>query len=247
MTDNCCRRNLGEMFERQQLCDEIKTRADDGTVQSAGNEFETTCASNLEALADWLKEWAASIPIANIQIDERQRRYAAVAFAVVLNSLFIWIVAGSLRYPMTAGTDEIHLVLTPFVHAKVDTSPRIPEPTLPVVEMPEIAVQTEAATSAPAAASASAVLAPRPDPAHPNPLPAGADIGAGNVSPIVVVLKIMVLPDGSVNEAEVVKSSGRHDIDLAAIAFVKAQWRFLTALMGGTAIQYWTTVSLRTG
>jgi hypothetical protein len=44
-----------------------------------------------------------------------------------------------------------------------------------------------------------------------------------------------------------VKSSGKQEADMAAIAFVKSKWRFLPALMGGTAIQYWTTVSLRTG
>jgi TonB family protein len=239
MTDDCCRRNLRGMSERQRPSDEIEPGADDGAARSAGNDREEGYATKLIALTDRLKRRAAWIPIAD-------RRYAAVASAVVLNSLFVWIVLGSLRYPVTAA-DEIHLVLTPFTHADVVSLPHVPEPTLPVVEMPEIAIQTEAPTSAPAAAAASAVLAPRPDPAHPNPLPGTAEIEAGDTAAIAMVLKVMVLPDGSVNDAVVVKSSGRPDIDMAAIAFVKAQWRFLPAIMGGTAIRYWTTVSLRTG
>jgi len=235
------------MFELQRPYDETETCADNRAAQSNGNELEITYAVRLGALKDWLKKHAAWIPIADSQIDQQHRRYAAVAFAVVLNALFVWIVVGSLRFSATAGRDEIHLILTPFTYADVAPLPRVPEPTLPVVEMPEIAIQTEAPTSAPAAAAASAVLAPRPDPTHPNLLPSAAEIGAGSAAAVAMVLKIMVRPDGSVNDAVVVKSSGQHDIDLAAIAFVKAQWRFLPALTGNTAIQYWTTVSLRTG
>jgi len=235
------------MFEVRRPYDEIETGANDGAAQSASDELETRYAAKLFALTDWLRKHAAWIPIVGSQPDQQHRRYAAVAFTVILNSLFVWIVIGSLRLSATADGDEIHLILTPFPHVDVVPLPRVPEPTLPVIEMPEIAIQTEAPMSAPAAASASAVLAPRPDPTHPNPLPASADMGAGNVSPIVMVLKIMVLPDGSANDAEVVKSSGQHDSDLAAIAFVKSKRRFLPALLGGTAIQYWTTVSLRTG
>jgi TonB family protein len=246
MTDNYCRRNLGKMFAPRRPYDEIESGTDNGAAQSAANERETRHAARHAAPTDWLKNYAAWSPFADPQVDRQYRRYAAVAIAVVLNALFVWIVIGSLRFSVTAGADEIHLVLTPFTRADVAPLPRIPEPTLPVVEMPEIAIQTEAPTTAPATASASVVLAPRPDPAHPNPLPSAAEIGAGSVAATVIVLKIMVLPDGSVNDAVVVKSSGQHDTDLAAIAFVKAQWRFLPALIGSTAIQYWTTVSLRT-
>jgi protein TonB len=235
------------MFELQRPYDEIESGTDGDAAQSTGHEFETRYTASLIALTEWLKKHAARIFVADSQVHRRHRRYAAVAFAVVLNSLFVWVAIGSLRFPLTAGTDEIHLILTPFTHADVASLPQVQEPTLPVVEMPEIAIQTEAPTSAPAAISASAVLAPRPDPAHPNPLPGAAEIEVGNTAAVTMVLKIMVLPDGSVNEAVVVKSSGTHDIDLAAVAFVKAQWRFLPALLDGTAIQYWTTVSLRTG
>jgi TonB family protein len=235
------------MFELQRLYDEIESGTDDDVAQSAGHELETRYTANRIALTQWLKKHAARIFVADSQVHQRRRRYAAVAFAVVLNILFVWVAIGSLRFPVTAGTDEIHLILTPFTHADVASLPQVQEPPLSVVEMPEIAIQTEAPRSAPAAVSASAVLAPRPDPAHPNPLPSAAEIEEGNTAAVAMVLKIMVLPDGSVNEAVVVQSSGKHDIDLAAIAFVKAQWRFLPALVDGTPIQYWTTVSLRTG
>ena len=203
-------------------------------------------AAKLDAFAERLRNWAASVGIIDLQIDQRHRRYAAIAFAVVLNSLFVWIVVGSLKFPSSNGPREIHLTLASFTHADVASLPRVPEPTLPVIEPPEISIQTDVPASAPSAAAASSVLAPRPDPSHPNPLPAAAEIGAGSVDAVAMILKIMVLPDGSVTDAIVVKSSGRQETDMAAIAFVKSKWRFLPALLGGNAIQYWTTVSLRT-
>ena len=210
-------------------------------------ELEIGNASTLDTSTDRLKEWIASIAIVDLEINQRRRKYAAVALAGVLNILFVWIVADSLSPLLSPASREIHLTLTPFTHADVAPSLRVPEPSLTVMEPPAISIQTDAPTSAPAAASASVVLAPRPDPAHPNPLPAIAEIGAGNAAAVAMVLKIMVLPDGSVIDAVVVKSSGQQETDMAAVAFVKSKWRFLPALMGGTAIQYWTTVSLRTG
>jgi hypothetical protein len=166
-------------------------------------ELETGNASTLDTLTDRLKEWIASITIVDLEINQRHRRYVAIAFAGILNSLFVWIVAGSLKLPLSPALGEIHLTLTPFTHADGASLLRVPEPSLPVMEPPAISIQTDVPTSAPAAASASVVLASRPDPADPNPLPAFAEIGAGNGAAVATVLKIMVLPDGSVADAVV--------------------------------------------
>jgi TonB family protein len=243
MTDNGPKRNLKEMKKLEQPFGDTRELGLDGVTPPVDRARggKARAASLGDSMA-WLKQELVRIAGIDIRMDQQRWRPIAIAFAVVLNSLFVWTVASALKPPGDASAEEIHLVLSPFAHVEVASLPAAPEPTLPVVEMPQVVIQTE--TSAPAAASASIVLAPRPDPVHPNPLPGADDIGSA--AAVVIVLKIMVLPDGTVDDAVVVKSSGRHDTDLAAIAFVKAQWRFLPALMGGIAIQYWTTVSLRT-
>jgi len=88
------------------------------------------------------------------------------------------------------------------------------------------------------------VLAPRPDPLRVNLPPTAAQVGAKGVGVVAVLLKILVMPDGSVSAATIVNSSGQADADRAAIGFVKANWRFIPAMLNGTAIQYWTTVAV---
>ncbi len=208
VTDNPCWRNLAEMRSLRQSYGDPDVDTYDPAARSV-SELEAGNASTPGTLTDRLKEWAASITCADLGINRRRRRYAAIALAGVLNILFVWIVIDSLRFSLSPASREIHLTLTPFTRMDVAPLPRVPEPSLPVMEPPEISIQTDVPTFAPAAASASVVLAPRPDPAHPNPSPVTAEIGTGNDDAIAMVLKIMVLPDGSVTDAVVVKSSGK--------------------------------------
>jgi len=43
----------------------------------------------------------------------------------------------------------------------------------------------------------------------------------------------------------VVKSRGRHDIDLATMAYVKEKWKFLPARVRGAMTPYRTIVAVR--
>ncbi len=125
--------------------------------------------------------------------------------------------------------EELHLTLAAVSGVPETDAPRFVEPSFPVVEPPRIDIDTNDSKSGIVFAPAAMVLAPRPDPAHPNPVPAeAAESGAQRV---LMVLKILVLPDGSVGDAQVVQSSGAADRDSRAIAFVKAGWRFLPAML----------------
>jgi periplasmic protein TonB len=58
------------------------------------------------------------------------------------------------------------------------------------------------------------------------------------------LLKVEVLANGRVGEIVVTRSSGRQDLDDAAIAAVK-QWRFEPARRGSTAVAMWANLPVR--
>ena len=57
-------------------------------------------------------------------------------------------------------------------------------------------------------------------------------------------LKIQVLPDGTVGETQLVKSTGDSSLDEAAQKAVK-QWKFKPGLSGGKAVPVWMTLSVK--
>jgi TonB family protein len=57
-------------------------------------------------------------------------------------------------------------------------------------------------------------------------------------------LKIQVLPDGSVGEIQLVKSTGDSSLDEAAQKAVK-QWKFNPGRSGGKAVPVWMTLSVK--
>ena len=92
------------------------------------------------------------------------------------------------------------------------------------------------------ATSASMVQAPRADPAHPKPSPINLPIDGQNRLAGSLIMKILVRSDGTVADAAVVRTLRRPGADAAAINFIKAQWKFLPALLDGRPIEYWTRV-----
>lgn len=62
-----------------------------------------------------------------------------------------------------------------------------------------------------------------------------------------MTLKALVLPDGTVGDATVLKSSGQDDVDAAAVEYVRTHWHFLPATLNGVAIQYWTSLAIVIG
>lgn len=118
-------------------------------------------------------------------------------------------------------------------------------PALPVVRVPVVQMSDQPMTGI--AISASAVLAPRPNPTEPNARPTAADISPDAVQGMSMILKVLVMPDGTIADATVLKSSGRGDVDTATAEFVRSHWHFLPATLNGDAIQYWTSVAINLG
>jgi protein TonB len=57
-------------------------------------------------------------------------------------------------------------------------------------------------------------------------------------------LKIQVLPDGSVGETQLVKSTGDPSLDESAQKAVK-QWKFKPGRLGGKPVPVWMTLSVK--
>jgi periplasmic protein TonB len=179
------------------------------------------------------------------RLSKRQWQAIAVVSVTLLHVLFIWMIVLSLRAtPALPPPREMQLSLLRTDAKVVLPSVTLADPETPIVMPPDVVIEEEAHAPTIAIASPSQVLAPRPDPAHLNPAPAAADVGASIATALSVVLKILVMPDGSISDATVLRSCGHADADAGAMAYVKAKWRFLPALLDGKAIKYWTTVSV---
>jgi protein TonB len=136
--------------------------------------------------------------------------------------------------------------------------PRIPEPDIPVtresfvIPDPDIArmeFETDTLTGPPPdavfeedpppAIPQPQLVGVRPDPRHPLSKPEYSPrmIREGNQGTIEV--EVYVMPNGRVADARVVKSTGFAELDLAAMAEAKRNWRLLPATRDGVPIAQW--------
>ena len=83
------------------------------------------------------------------------------------------------------------------------------------------------------------IVGVRPDPRHPLSKPeySARMIREGNQGTIEV--EVFVQPNGRVADARVVKSTGFAELDLAAIAEAKRNWKLLPATRDGVPIAQW--------
>jgi TonB family protein len=88
-------------------------------------------------------------------------------------------------------------------------------------------------------------LAPTLDPAHTNERPELPGTLGSIIASLSLRLRILVLPDGSVLDAVIQKSTGEAEFDKLAIDWVKDNWRYLPATVNGRPIEAWTTVIVR--
>ena len=112
----------------------------------------------------------------------------------------------------------------------------------PLVPEPEINIVQDQAGGAILGEAIARKLAPRLDPKHVNALPElprslGATVAAASVE-----LRILVLPDGTVGDAQIVRSAGQRAIDQIAIETVKDGWRYLPASLNNKPIEAWMTI-----
>lgn len=201
-------------------------------LRKADGAFRAAARELAQALSPWIEKHAT-------------RRNAAALGAILLAHLVVlWALIHYLHLAQAKAPErELGVWLAP-VTRPADAPPPLPavleDP--PIVAPPEIVIADETTPPGIGAVSPSMILAPRPDPAHPN-LPARS-AALSDPAGKAVILKVLVERDGSVSSAQVVASAGRSELDAAAIAFVKANWHFLPAMISGAPISYWTTISV---
>jgi hypothetical protein len=194
------------------------------------------CAGRNFGLPQWL-------------LNDRQRPIA-IGLVVVLHIVVIWVFATSLRYvrpSVELSETEVTLVSPTLSGSEAKTSliaPPLVTPQVVSITAPDIEIEKEAnsSTSTVTAIDMSHVLPPRPDPSHMNPppqLPSRLAKYAGSLS---VILRILVLPDGSIADAQVTRTCGIREIDALAVAYVKDDWKFIAANASGRSVPDWTTV-----
>jgi TonB family protein len=185
----------------------------------------------------------------------RPKRYAAVTFALLLHLAVTWFVAtvipGGIWLSASVGKAtelEVRLISPNLVSRGMPAPPTdwsfltpdensVPEPVIDILPEPQ-------APSNDGVAVTREKLPPRFDPSHVNERPqlprSVAMIGA-----LVLELNVLVLPDGSVGDARVIKSTGNPDIDRVAIQTVMGSWRYIPATIGGKPVEAWTAVIVR--
>ncbi|MDE1172262.1 MAG: energy transducer TonB [Parvibaculaceae bacterium] len=84
-----------------------------------------------------------------------------------------------------------------------------------------------------------APTAPRSDPSHKNAQPEYPPAARRFGEEGRVVMRLYILPNGSVGQAEIVRSSGSDRLDQAALDEAKASWRFLPATQDGKPVAAW--------
>jgi TonB family protein len=115
-----------------------------------------------------------------------------------------------------------------------------------VVPQPEITIVSQRGDpDAIVASGAGQVVPPRIDPRHVNTAPDVPYDLRSSARAAVIMLHLLILPDGSVEDAKILKSSRNSDLDRITLDYVKKNWRFLPPSMGGQPIEAWTTAFVR--
>jgi TonB family protein len=174
-------------------------------------------------------------------------RPMAIGMAAAINIAALCVLVWNAA-PIGAQSTSVSIATTLFEAPNAERAP----PSMPSLQSPEPPREVQppqieiAADSSPSVAASTAamaqMLAPRPDPQHINAPPAPPKSLGAAVANIAIILQILVEPDGSIADARITKSSGDGRLDKFAMAYVKANWRFIPALISGTPIEDWTTV-----
>ena len=172
------------------------------------------------------------------------RRLLAFGLTSIVNILMIWILLLNLRLAPPDTAPDLHATLF-AAPTRLQPLPELHliSPSMVVVPVPEIVIEPDVPpTTAITTVSMAQMLAPRPDIAHINVPPELPLLFRALGSGITLILKIFVQQDGSISDAHVVKTSGDAKLDEFAVAYVKANWRYIPASISGKPVEDWTTV-----
>ncbi len=183
--------------------------------------------------------------------DRSGRRCAALVLVVALHlALFQMLAPHRLNLQPSAESAYASFVLERSgISSRAANSQwplQLARPAMPDVSAPPIAFVQTASAAGPGPGSQGIDTPPRPDPLSPNAplvLPAAFHNAAGQAV-IVVLVRALVLADGSVGVAEVAGSCGIADLDALALREVKARWRFVPATLHGVAVADWITTEV---
>lgn len=179
-------------------------------------------------------------------------RYLALGCVVALHVALFWTLSAILL-PVALVETERELQVTVFYPRIASAQPPAPPlgwmfqmPEVVLVPEPEIVLTPEARSSGGIAAGImSARLVSSLDPSHVNERPQLPATLGSMIAALTLRLRLLVLPDGSVFDAKVEKSTGEAEIDQLAIGWIRAEWRYLPAMVNGRPITAWTTVIVR--
>lgn len=139
--------------------------------------------------------------------------------------------------------------------------PDLAQPKLDIVPPPQIRIEASAspaaitveqksvpATPPRAAKPAPVAVAPKPTPAvgieHTHTTPPYPPLSRRLGEEGTVELKIVIAPDGRVQSAELLKSSGSERLDEAALTWVRSHWRYRPATRDGRPVSSETRVNV---
>lgn len=128
----------------------------------------------------------------------------------------------------------------PVIEAQEPRPYAAPEP---VAEPSPPAPAIEAAQPAPSPSQSATPARPADYLANPNPPYPALSKRLGEEG--TVRLNILVNPDGSVAQLELLESSGHPRLDRSAMTTVQSQWKFEPARQGGTAVAAWVIVPIQ--
>ncbi|MHB0916420.1 MAG: energy transducer TonB [Thiobacillus sp.] len=144
------------------------------------------------------------------------------------------------------------VVKPPPVRAATPAPAPLPRPVIEASEPTPAPVAEVSPPPAPAIEVAQAAPSPAQPatPAHPadylaNPKPPYPALSKRLGEEGTVRLNILVTPDGSVAQLELLESSGHPRLDRSAMATVRSQWKFEPARQGGRAVAAWVVVPIQ--
>jgi len=179
------------------------------------------------------------------------RRSAAIGIAIVLHSVILWLLAFVIRPSLTSQLPHELQVAVVATNIGVKEAPAPPvdwkfeTPETPLIPVPDITIVPDQGDGGIVADTITRQLGPRLDPGHVNQRPELPHTLGDLVKALSLELRILVQPDGSVGQAQVIRSTGTSDIDRLAIEWVQNTWHYLPASVNDKPIAAWTTVIVR--
>lgn len=182
-----------------------------------------------------------------------RRHYLIILAVGVLHLILLWVLIQGIRPEalVRSRTTELQVqILSPNLGPREALAPPLDwtfdAPEMILVPQPQIVITPDQEAGEGIVGSAiTQKLAPRLDPKHLNQLPELPRTMGAIIAALSVELRVLVRPDGSIAEAEIVRSAGEGGIDQLATETVKNSWRYLPASINGKPIEAWMTVIVR--